>query len=175
MPRKHVALVTAVAALAAAGCGSSNNSTHSATVSPAPTPAPSSTASASASATSSSPASSTTTQSAASAPTTSSAAGGSASAGPVKIAADPSGGLKYVPSTATASAGKVTIDFTNASAVPHNLNIQEGTNGKVLGKTPTFSHGSKTLTVTLKPGKYTYFCSVPGHRQAGMLGTLTVK
>jgi uncharacterized cupredoxin-like copper-binding protein len=35
--------------------------------------------------------------------------------------------------------------------------------------------GSKTLAVTLKPGTYKFYCSVPGHRQAGMEGTLEVK
>ena len=52
--------------------------------------------------------------------------------------------------------------------------IQQGTNGPVLGKTPVFSGGTKNFTVNLKPGKYTFYCSVPGHRQAGMQGTLTV-
>jgi plastocyanin len=68
----------------------------------------------------------------------------------------------------------VTIDFTNMSSLPHNMTIQQGTNGPVIGSTPTFSGGSKTLNVTLKPGTYTFYCSVPGHRQAGMQGTLTV-
>jgi uncharacterized cupredoxin-like copper-binding protein len=51
----------------------------------------------------------------------------------------------------------------------------ESSAGKVLGSTPTFQGGSKTLTVSLKPGTYKFFCSVPGHRQAGMEGTLTVQ
>ena len=45
----------------------------------------------------------------------------------------------------------------------------------VLGATPTFMGGAKTLKLTLKAGTYTFYCSVPGHRAAGMHGTLTVQ
>jgi uncharacterized cupredoxin-like copper-binding protein len=47
--------------------------------------------------------------------------------------------------------------------------------GAVVGATPTFQGGAKTLTLSLKPGTYKFYCSVPGHRMAGMEGTLTVK
>ncbi len=89
-------------------------------------------------------------------------------------AADPSGRLKFTKSSLSAKAGKITIKFTNSSPVPHNLAIQQGTSGSIIGTTPTFQGGTKTLTVSLKPGTYTFFCSVPGHRAAGMDGTLTV-
>ena len=91
------------------------------------------------------------------------------------IGADPGGQLKFTKSSLSAKAGKVAIRFTNSAPVPHNLTIQQGTNGAVVGATPTFSGGTKTLSVNLKPGTYTFFCSVPGHRQAGMQGTLTVR
>jgi uncharacterized cupredoxin-like copper-binding protein len=68
----------------------------------------------------------------------------------------------------------VKIDFTNKAELAHNLTI-EGPGGTNLGATETFSGGSKTLSVTLKPGTYKFFCTVPGHRQAGMEGTLTVQ
>jgi plastocyanin len=74
----------------------------------------------------------------------------------------------------TASAGKVTINFTNGSALSHNVVVVNSAN-KVLGQTPTFDGGTKSFSANLKPGTYTYYCSVPGHRQAGMQGTLTVK
>jgi uncharacterized cupredoxin-like copper-binding protein len=45
----------------------------------------------------------------------------------------------------------------------------------IVGQTPIFRGGTKSFTLTLAPGAYTYYCSVPGHRQAGMQGTLTVK
>jgi plastocyanin len=80
--------------------------------------------------------------------------------------------LKFTSDTLSAKAGKVTIAFTNASPVPHNLAVAQGT--KQLGITPTFSGGTKKLALKLAAGTYTFYCTVPGHRQAGMQGTLTV-
>jgi hypothetical protein len=72
-------------------------------------------------------------------------------------------------SSLTAKAGKLTIAFTNSAPLAHNLTIAS-VSGKVVGATPTFQGGSKTLSVNLKLGTYTFYCSVPGHRQAGMQG-----
>ncbi len=91
----------------------------------------------------------------------------------LQLAADPSGQLKFDKTSLSASAGKVTVHFSNASPVGHNLTIASS-GGSVVGATPTFQDGSKALTVRLRPGTYTFYCSVPGHRQAGMQGTLVV-
>ena len=45
----------------------------------------------------------------------------------------------------------------------------------MLGASSFITKGSTSVTVTLKPGTYTYFCQAPGHRAAGMFGKLTVK
>jgi plastocyanin len=90
----------------------------------------------------------------------------------LKLAADPSGTLSYDTKQLSAKAGKVTLTLTNAAPLAHNVTVARGST--VLGATPTFQGGSKTITLNLKPGTYTFFCSVPGHRQAGMEGTLTV-
>jgi plastocyanin len=92
----------------------------------------------------------------------------------LSIEANSGGQLKYDKSTLSANAGKVSIDFTNMAPLGHNFTVASAS-GSTLGATPTFQGGSKTLTLTLTPGTYKYFCTVPGHRMAGMEGTLTVK
>jgi plastocyanin len=90
----------------------------------------------------------------------------------LKLAADAGGLLSFDSKALSAKAGSVTIVFSNASPVEHNVTVAQG--ATVLAASPTFTGGAKTLTVTLKPGTYTFYCSVPGHRQAGMEGTLKV-
>jgi plastocyanin len=88
--------------------------------------------------------------------------------------ADPSGGLAYTTDSATAKAGKVTLDFTNPQPLAHDVAIEDSS-GKTIGKTELVTEGSGSEVVDLKPGAYTFYCTVPGHREAGMEGTLTVK
>jgi plastocyanin len=101
-------------------------------------------------------------------------------AGKLQIAADPTGQLSYVTKAATAKPGAATIEMPNQSGVTHNLALEAGNGGAngggpVLGATKTITKGTATINVKLKPGTYTFFCQVPGHRAAGMYGTLTVK
>jgi plastocyanin len=96
-------------------------------------------------------------------------------AGKLAIDASPTGQLAYVTNKATASTGAVTVSMGNMSGVSHNIAIQQGASGAVLGASSFITKGSTSVTVNLKPGAYTFFCQAPGHRAAGMLGTLTVK
>jgi plastocyanin len=98
----------------------------------------------------------------------------SAGGHPLALAANPQGQFKYMPSTLSAPAGTVAISFTNVSPVEHNLTVASAS-GQVLGATPTIKGTTKTLTLSLKPGVYKFYCTVPGHRAAGMEGTLTVR
>jgi plastocyanin len=102
-------------------------------------------------------------------------AGGTAKekGGTLEIAADPSGALAFVASKAVAEAGKVTFVMPNKSPVRHDIAVKDG--GEI-GKGPIVGQGgSSKFSATLKPGTYTFFCSVPGHEAGGMKGTLTVK
>jgi plastocyanin len=101
-----------------------------------------------------------------------SSGGGSAST--LKFEADPNGELAYTSTSETAKAGNVTVEFKNPQALTHDVAIEDSS-GKEVGATELIADGSDTTSVDLKPGTYTYFCTVPGHREAGMEGTLTVK
>lgn len=92
----------------------------------------------------------------------------------VSFEADPGGELAYTTTSATAKAGAVTVDFKNPQPLPHDVKI-EGPSGEEVGGTEEISESSTSATVNLKPGTYTFYCSVPGHREAGMKGTLVVK
>jgi plastocyanin len=101
-------------------------------------------------------------------------------AGKLQIAADPSGQLSFVTKAASAKSGPVTIEMPNQSGVTHNIALESGNggaggSGPVLGASKIITKGVASFKATLKPGTYTFFCQVPGHRAAGMYGTLTVK
>ena len=96
-----------------------------------------------------------------------------ASSSKLSLSADPSGNLKFNKSSLSAKAGTVTMTMDNPSSVPHGIAVQGNGVNKV-GSTVT-KGGKSTITVTLKPGKYTFYCPVDAHRAAGMQGTLTVQ
>jgi plastocyanin len=93
--------------------------------------------------------------------------------GVLDIPADPSGALAYKFADADAQAGAVTINSKNDSSTNHDISI-EGNGVDEHGKVVN-NGGVSTVKVTLKPGNYTFYCSVPGHREGGMEGKLTVK
>jgi plastocyanin len=97
--------------------------------------------------------------------------GGSAS---VAFEADPGGDLAYTTTEASTEAGEVTIDFKNPQGLSHDVAIEDS-GGETVGKTEVIGEGETSEKVNLKAGAYTFYCSVPGHREAGMEGTLTVK
>jgi plastocyanin len=155
MKKVTVLLVLALAALALVACGSSSDNS------------------------SSSESTATTGESGESSESANGAAGAgnkeSAGAGStVKFEADPGGELAFTTTSATAKAGNVTIDFNNPQGLTHDVAI-ESASGEELGATELIAEGEDSTTVNLKPGTYTFYCSVPGHREAGMEGTLTVK
>jgi plastocyanin len=93
--------------------------------------------------------------------------------GKLTLAADPGGELRFDARALEARAGRVTIRMENPSSVPHNVSIEGGgidEEGKTVGQ-----GGTSSVTAELRRGEYDFYCSVAGHRQGGMEGTLTVR
>jgi plastocyanin len=90
----------------------------------------------------------------------------------LSLRADPSGQLRFNKKTLEAKAGDVTIVMKNPAPLSHNVSI-EGSGVNEMGET-VGQGGTSTVSANLKPGRYTFYCSVPGHREGGMVGTLTV-
>jgi plastocyanin len=100
--------------------------------------------------------------------------GGGGAAETLKLAADPSQ-IAYDTDSLSAQAGSVTIDFDNPNdALPHDVCVES--DGEDLGCSDTVTGDSSTLDLNdLKPGSYTFYCSVDAHRAGGMEGTLQVQ
>ncbi len=116
---------------------------------------------------------STTSDTSAAATPTTSAPQGSAST-VLALTADEEGGLSFSRRTLRAAPGDVTITLDNpgGNQAPHAVEIE----GQGVERTSgTIEPGARTeVTANLRPGTYTFYCPVDGHRQAGMEGTLTV-
>lgn len=150
MNRKLLAMALAAAALALGACGDDDeDSSDSGSTTPTTEAAP--------------PAGTSTEDS----------GGASAGGSELKADADPSGELKFVPDTLDGKAGKVTITMDNPSDLPHAIEI-EGNGVEEKGETVQ-KGGRSIVTADLKPGEYEFYCPVPGHKEGGMTGTLTVK
>jgi plastocyanin len=116
------------------------------------------------------------TTAAATPPATTPATGGGAAGGASTVDISTPGGstLAYDQKSVSAKAGSVTVNFDNKEALQHDVAVADSS-GKVLGQTDLVSSGTANATVNLTAGTYTFYCTVPGHREAGMQGTLTVK
>jgi len=96
-----------------------------------------------------------------------------AKGGKLSIPADPNGQLAYITKVATAPPGKLEVESTNEASIPHDIALEGGgvdAKGKVVQ-----GGGVSSFSANVKPGKYQFFCTVAGHREGGMEGTLTVK
>jgi plastocyanin len=81
--------------------------------------------------------------------------------------------IAYDTTELSSKPGKVTIDFTNPALLEHDVAIEK--DGKEIAASPTIAKGKTSVSAELAPGAYAFYCTVPGHREAGMEGTLTVK
>ena len=112
--------------------------------------------------------------SAATSTTTTTQAQGGGGGETLKVAADPGGQLAFEEKSLSAKAGQVTIDFDNPSSTDHDVTIEDQ-GGTEVAATDIIADDTATANADLQPGSYTFFCSVDGHREAGMEGPLTVK
>ncbi len=81
--------------------------------------------------------------------------------------------IAYDTTELTSKPGEVTIDFENPAAIEHDVAIEQ--DGAEIAKSELITEGKTSVSADLEPGTYTFLCTVPGHAEAGMEGTLTVK
>ena len=92
----------------------------------------------------------------------------------VSLTANPDGDLAYEESTLSAPAGTVTIEFDNPASIGHDVVVEDQSANEIT-RTDVITGDTATAVGEFEAGDYTYYCSVDGHRDAGMEGTLTVE
>jgi mono/diheme cytochrome c family protein len=97
-----------------------------------------------------------------------------AKGGTLDMPADPTGALAYKSSKATAMPGSLELVSVNKATIKHNIALKDKS-GKIIAKGPEVAGGTSKASAKVKPGKYEYLCTVPGHEAGGMKGDLTVK
>lgn len=91
------------------------------------------------------------------------------------VSAVPDGRLAFQQESLETEAGNVTVTFTNPAPIAHDFCVEDD-GGEEIGCTDIVADGnSSTTTLDLAAGEYTFFCSVAGHREAGMEGPLRVE
>jgi plastocyanin len=88
------------------------------------------------------------------------------------VASPEDGSLVFEPDGLQARPGTVTLHYTNPSPVPHSIAIEAS--GDSIAESEEFTDGDTEISAELGPGEFVFYCTVPGHRQAGMEGTLTI-
>jgi uncharacterized cupredoxin-like copper-binding protein len=81
----------------------------------------------------------------------------------------------FAPKTFEAPSGDVTFVVKNDGAIEHNFIAETQAKQKVAEIAVLEPGQSLAVTATLQPGTYTFYCSLPGHRDAGMEGSVTVR
>ena len=92
----------------------------------------------------------------------------------VAVTAAADGSLAYDEKTLDATAGTVDLQLDNPSSVEHDVCVRSDS-GDELGCSDDAEEGTADLSVDLAAGTYEFYCSEPGHEEAGMKGTLSVK
>ena len=98
---------------------------------------------------------------------------GAGAAGDLQLTTPEDGTLAFDTDVLDASAGEVTINLDNPATVEHDVAIEA--DGEEIAKSDLVSEGTTSVSAELDPGEYVFYCSVPGHREGGMEGTLTVE
>jgi plastocyanin len=92
--------------------------------------------------------------------------------GTVQLAADPAQ-ILFDKTQLSSKPGEVTIEFTNPATLQHDVAILK--DGQQIAKSALIAQGQTSVSAELAPGTYTFLCTVPGHAESGMEGTLTIR
>ncbi len=92
--------------------------------------------------------------------------------GTLQLAASPTE-IAFDKTSLSSKPGTVTIDFDNPSPIEHDVAIER--DGEEIAASERVTDAATSVSTELAAGSYTFLCTVPGHAEAGMQGTLTVR